>query len=97
MAHRIVVDGNWRLPTAHPHEAVPRADGTFLPCILAALLAKTARDRMMIRLHETYPEYGFDRHKGYGTRAHYRALQEHGACKVHRMTFRLSLDKDGEM
>lgn len=60
----------------------------LIPAISAAsILAKTARDTEMLRLHQIYPQYGFDRHKGYPTQAHLNALQHHGACNIHRQSF----------
>ncbi|MFC4906273.1 ribonuclease HII [Actinomadura gamaensis] len=57
-------------------------------CIAAAsIVAKVTRDRIMIELHERYPQYGFDVHKGYGTKAHTAALAEHGPCAEHRLSF----------
>ena len=64
-------------------------DGDALSYSIAAasILAKVARDREMQALHEQYPQYGFDRHKGYGTRQHILALKEHGPCPAHRLSF----------
>lgn len=60
----------------------------LIPAISAAsILAKTARDAEMLRLHHIYPQYGFDRHKGYPTKAHFAALQQHGPCAIHRQSF----------
>ena len=53
----------------------------------ASILAKVTRDDLMVELAETYPQYGFEIHKGYGTKAHYAALTEHGPSPIHRMTF----------
>jgi ribonuclease HII len=53
----------------------------------ASILAKVARDEAMLDYHKTWPEYGFDRHKGYGTKAHFAALKEYGPCPIHRLTF----------
>ena len=53
----------------------------------ASILAKTARDALMVELHELYPEYGFARHKGYSTRQHLEALQRLGVCPIHRRSF----------
>ena len=53
----------------------------------ASVLAKVSRDRIMLALHAEYPEYGFDRHKGYPTPAHLQALRRHGACPQHRRSF----------
>ena len=53
----------------------------------ASILAKTGRDAEMARLHERYPQYGFDRHKGYSTPEHFDALRRHGPCDIHRRSF----------
>lgn len=84
---KVLVDGN-RLPALDVlAEAVVSGDA-LVPCISAAsILAKVTRDRMLCELHLQHPEYGFDRHKGYGTADHLRALQTHGALPVHRRSF----------
>ena len=63
--------------------------GYSLSCNIAAasVLAKVSRDDVMLELAKQYPAYGFDVHKGYGTRAHYAALEAYGPCPIHRMTF----------
>lgn len=83
-----LVDGN-DLPTGLGcrGEAIIKGD-LKEPCISAAsILAKTARDRLLVEMDETYPGYGFAGHKGYGTAAHAAALQELGPCPIHRMSF----------
>ncbi len=84
---KVLVDGN-RLPALDVlAEAIVSGDA-LVPCISAAsILAKVTRDRMLCELHLQHPEYGFDRHKGYGTAEHLRALQEHGALPMHRRSF----------
>ncbi len=84
---KVLVDGN-RLPALDVlAEAIVSGDA-LVPCISAAsILAKVTRDRMLCELHLQHPEYGFDRHKGYGTAEHLRALQAHGALPVHRRSF----------
>jgi Ribonuclease HII len=69
--------------------AEPKADGNWPEVMAASILAKTARDRMMVRYSWLYPEYGYERHKGYPTAAHVRALKENGPSPIQRMTFRL--------
>lgn len=85
---RILVDGN-RLPPGLPCPARTLVGGDALePAISAAsILAKTARDACCLALHEQYPQYGFDRHKGYGTALHLARLAEFGPCPVHRRSF----------
>jgi ribonuclease HII len=86
------VDGN-RLPRfdtlAQPvvAEAVVRGDASVPAISAASILAKVCRDRLMQRWHRRYPQYGFDRHKGYPTVAHREALAIHGPCPIHRRTF----------
>lgn len=84
----ILVDGN-RLPTGLPAPARTIVGGDALePAISAAsILAKTARDACCLDLHEQYPCYAFDRHKGYGTALHLARLAQHGPCPAHRRSF----------
>jgi len=83
----VLVDGN-RLPTLSIRaEAIVQGD-TLVPAISAAsILAKVHRDRLCEAMHQRYPAYGFDQHKGYGTAQHMAALQAHGPADCHRMTF----------
>jgi ribonuclease HII len=70
-----------------PALAVWKGDRVTASVAAASILAKVSRDRMMRDLHERYPQYGFDRHKGYVTDEHVRALEQHGPCPVHRYSF----------
>jgi len=70
-----------------PHEAVVKGDSKSLAIAAASIVAKVTRDRMMAELALEFPEYGFERHKGYGTKAHLEALRRHGPCPVHRRSF----------
>jgi ribonuclease HII len=70
-----------------PALAVWKGDRVTASVAAASVVAKVSRDRMMRDLHERYPLYGFDRHKGYNTDEHVRALTEHGPCPVHRYSF----------
>ncbi len=70
-----------------PHRAIVGGDALSLSIASASILAKVTRDRLMVELAERYPEYGFDRHKGYGTQAHLDALGRHGPCPAHRNSF----------
>ena len=83
----VLVDGNRTRPFPYPAEAVVKGDGRSANIAAASILAKVTRDRLMEELAETYPQYGFAVHKGYGTRAHYDALRKHGPCPIHRRTF----------
>ncbi|MDO5504785.1 MAG: ribonuclease HII [Pseudoxanthomonas suwonensis] len=82
------IDGN-RLPRQLPCPAEALVGGDALePAIMAAsILAKVARDHAMVALHADFPQYGFDRHKGYPSPAHLAALREHGPCQHHRRSF----------
>ncbi|MBO5227139.1 MAG: ribonuclease HII [Ruminococcus sp.] len=83
----VLVDGN-RLPElAVSAQAVVKGDANSASIAAASILAKVARDRNLRELDEMYPEYGFSKHKGYGTKAHYEAILEHGPSPVHRMSF----------
>lgn len=82
-----LVDGN-RCPKLEiPCEAVVKGDGKIASIAAASILAKTVRDAEMRELHSRYPMYGFDRHMGYPTAGHCKALEEHGASPVHRRSF----------
>ena len=86
--HRVLVDGLYCPQTGIPSEAIVKGDSKVAAISAASILAKTARDELMLRLHEQYPQYGFDGHKGYPTAAHLAALREHGVSDVHRRSFR---------
>ena len=84
---RVLVDGN-RLPLLDvPAQAIVRGDALVPSISAASILAKVHRDRWCAQLHQQYPRYGFDAHKGYGTAQHLEALRAHGACPEHRRTF----------
>ena len=88
----VQVDGN-RLPdlrfngTRIDGEAIVGGDDTIDAISAASIIAKTTRDRIMVRIDEFYPHYEFARHKGYGTEVHRRHLREHGPCREHRRSF----------
>jgi ribonuclease HII len=84
---KVLVDGN-RLPVLKvPCEAIVKGDAKIKAISAASILAKVHRDRLCHELHQAYPQYGFDVHKGYPTPAHLAALQAHGACDAHRRSF----------
>jgi len=70
-----------------PHEAVVKGDSKSLSIAAASVIAKVTRDRLMEALAEEFPQYGFERHKGYGTKGHLDALRRHGPCRAHRRSF----------
>ncbi len=86
--HEVWVDGLHCPDTGLPSRAVVGGDGTVAAISAASILAKTARDEFMLRLHAQHPQYGFDVHKGYPTAAHLAALRVHGASSAHRRSFR---------
>ena len=70
-----------------PAKAVVKGDAKSMSIAAASILAKVTRDRLMLELAKEYPEYEFERHKGYGTKLHCEKLREFGPCKIHRRTF----------
>jgi len=82
-----LVDGNRAKDFGVPVETVIGGDGLSASIAAASILAKVTRDDYMLKMAEQYPGYGFEIHKGYGTKAHYAALAERGPCPIHRMTF----------
>ena len=70
-----------------PHQTLVKGDGRSASIAAASILAKVSRDRYMVEMGERYPQYGFERHKGYGTKFHYEALKKYGPCPIHRRTF----------
>ncbi|MBQ9438564.1 MAG: ribonuclease HII [Lachnospiraceae bacterium] len=70
-----------------PQEPIIKGDAKSVSIAAASVLAKVTRDHMMVALDEKYPEYGFAKHKGYGTAAHIAAIKEYGPCEIHRRTF----------
>ena len=84
----VLVDGNQKPILPMTIKTLVRGDGRSLSIAAASIMAKVIRDRLMVGWHEVYPQYGFDRHKGYGTQAHLEALKIHGPCPLHRLSFR---------
>ncbi len=85
----IFIDGNRLIPGLDIlQRAVVRGDEKILSVAAASIIAKVRRDRIMLGLHDKYPAYGFDKHKGYGTRLHLELLDKHGPCPLHRRSFR---------
>ena len=82
-----LIDGNRAKDFGIPVKTVVKGDSLSASIAAASILAKVTRDDMMLSLAESYPGYGFEIHKGYGTKAHYAALRELGACQIHRKTF----------
>ncbi|MBY0578654.1 MAG: ribonuclease HII [Burkholderiales bacterium] len=83
----ILVDGLYCPDVALPSKAIVKGDSLIPEISAASILAKTARDGIMMELHQAFPEFGFDRHKGYPTRSHLEALERHGPSSIHRKSF----------
>lgn len=82
-----LIDGNREKDFGIPVETVVHGDSLSASIAAASILAKVTRDDYMLQMAEKYPGYGFEVHKGYGTKAHYAALLEKGPCPIHRLTF----------
>lgn len=83
----VIVDGNDNIPFDIPYRYVVKGDAKSQTIAAASILAKVSRDRLMVELDKEYPEYGFAKHKGYGTKAHCAAIQKHGVLEIHRKSF----------
>lgn len=94
----LLIDGNrFRPYSGIPHTTVVKGDGKYLSIAAASVLAKTYRDDYMLRLHAEYPDYGWDRNKGYPTREHRAAIALHGTTPYHRRSFNLLGDGQLEL
>ena len=82
-----LADGNKTPQLSCPVQFVIKGDAKSQSIAVASILAKVARDRYMKEMALKYPQYSFEKHKGYGTKAHYQALDEYGPCEIHRMSF----------
>ena len=82
-----LIDGNRARDFGLPVRTVVKGDSLSASIAAASVLAKVSRDNMMLELAKEYPQYGFEVHKGYGTKQHYEALRQHGHCKLHRLSF----------
>lgn len=82
-----IIDGNRAKDFGLPVRTVVKGDSLSASIAAASVLAKVTRDDIMLEMAEKYPEYGFEVHKGYGTKAHYESLRAHGHSPIHRMTF----------
>jgi ribonuclease HII len=85
--HEVLVDGLHCPTVRFPVRAIVDGDALVAEISAASILAKTARDALMVQLHDLYPEYGFASHKGYSTPQHLEALQRFGICPIHRRSF----------
>lgn len=83
----VLIDGNQEKDFGLPVKTVVKGDSLSANIAAASVLAKVSRDDVMLEFARQYPEYGFDIHKGYGTKAHYAALTQYGPCPIHRRSF----------
>lgn len=87
----LIIDGkNMLLDLDISQKAMVKADEKVFSCSAASILAKVTRDNLMYRYHLKYPQYHFDKHKGYGTKLHKEMIKKYGPCLIHRKSFRLS-------
>lgn len=84
----LILDGNFEINTQHPQKSIIKADEKVFSCIAAGIIAKVNRDRIMLRYHKKYSQYGFNKHKGYPTKLHRKMLRKHGPSTIHRLTFK---------
>ncbi len=89
---KALLDGALRAPDIYDWESIKRGDEKFLEIALASIVAKVKRDNYMIKVSKKYPQYNFEKHKGYGTKAHFEAIKKHGTCPEHRKSFLKKLD-----
>ena len=82
-----LIDGNRQKDFGIPVNTVVKGDSLSANIAAASILAKVTRDNLMEEMAVQYPQYGFEIHKGYGTKAHYAALREYGECPIHRKSF----------
>lgn len=82
-----LVDGNQVPPLNCDVETVIKGDSKSESIAAASILAKVSRDRYMLEMAEKYPQYGFEKHKGYGTKLHYEMIEKYGICEIHRKSF----------
>lgn len=92
LADFLLIDAVQLKDISLPQKSIIHGDAISASIAAASIIAKTYRDNLMKKLDEAYPTYGFAKHVGYGTKAHYEALRLHGACKLHRKSFRGVVD-----
>ena len=83
----LLIDGNDKIPFSIPSSYVVKGDAKSLSIAAASIMAKVTRDRYMVKMSGKYPEYGFEKHKGYGTAMHMDAIRKHGLTPLHRRSF----------
>lgn len=83
----VFLDGNFKIDISLPQQSIIHGDALSYSIGAASILAKVHRDALMVKYAERYPQYGFEKHKGYGTKVHTDAIREYGLCEIHRRTF----------
>lgn len=83
----VLIDGNISLNIEYNQKSIIKGDQKVLSCSAASIMAKVYRDKIMIKYDKKYPDYGFKKHKGYGTKEHYRNIRKKGICPLHRKSF----------
>lgn len=86
-AEYAIIDGNKTPDLDIPCQAIVSGDAKSMSIACASILAKVSRDRLLVKLSEQYPEYQFEKHKGYGTKLHTELIRKYGPCPIHRMSF----------
>ncbi len=87
--HFILLDGRFLIPNcSYQQKSIIKGDAKVFSIAAASIIAKVTRDRIMEEMHKKYPNYGFNKHKGYGTKIHLEALRKHGPCPIHRVSFK---------
>ncbi|MBP1578451.1 MAG: ribonuclease HII, partial [Oscillospiraceae bacterium] len=89
----VLVDGNRDPKIGIPTATIVKGDGKAACIAAASILSKVTRDRLLVEMDKAYPEYGFAKHKGYPTKAHYAAIAEHGISPEHRRSFLKNLSE----
>ena len=84
----LLIDGTFRIASDLPQEPIRKGDSLSISIAAASIVAKVTRDRMMVKYHQEYPQFGFSQHKGYPTKAHKAAIREYGCCPIHRRSFK---------
>lgn len=84
----LIIDGNFKIDLPIPQKSIVKADEKVFSCALASILAKVWRDKIMEKYHRKFPEYRFDKHKGYSTKLHLKMLKKYRPCKIHRKSFK---------
>jgi len=88
----LIIDGNFKINLSIPQKSIIKADETVFSCVIAGIVAKVSRDKIMLKYDKKYPKYGFAAHKGYPTKHHREMLEKYGSCQIHRKTFKPVLE-----